>query len=113
MKKKSMESLKRKEDFKRVYTRGKSQANSFLVVYKIKNGSNENRIGYSISKKVGKSVLRNKIRRRLKEIYRHHQEDFVLGYDLVVIVRVRAKEASYGQLETSFLKLMKNVKMLP
>ena len=87
--------LKKNYEFRRLYSKGKSCANAYLVVYCRKNRSGRSRIGYTVSNKVGHAVVRNRIRRRLREIAR--------GYDLVVVSRVRACAADYHQLETAFL----------
>ena len=93
--------LKKNYEFRRLYSKGKSCANAYLVVYCRKNHSG--RIGYTVSNKVGHAVVRNRIRRRLREIYRLHEREIVRGYDLVVVLRVRACAADYHQLETAFL----------
>ena len=96
-------SLKQNHLFRRLYARGKSSACPELVVYCRRNGLGKNRIGYTVSNKVGHAVVRNRIRRRLREIYRLHEREIVRGYDLVVVSRVRACAADYHQLETAFL----------
>ena len=106
------EALKKNNDFRRLYAKGKSAASSFLVMYCRKNGSNRNRIGYTVGTKVGKAVVRNRIRRRLREIYRLHEEDFQRGYDIIVVARVRSKYASYGELEASFSHLAEKLDIL-
>ena len=68
-----------------------------------KTHAGPSRIGYTVSNKVGHAVVRNRIRRRLREIYRLHEREIVRGYDLVVVSRVRACAADYHQLETAFL----------
>ena len=83
-------SMKENSLFRRLYARGKSAANSYLVIYCRKNGGNENRIGYTVSKKLGHAVVRNRVRRRLREIYRLHETEFLPGRDLVVVARSRA-----------------------
>ena len=82
--------LKKNYEFRRLYSKGKSCANAYLVVYCRKNHSGRSRIGYTVSNKVGHAVVRNRIRRRLREIYRLHEREIVRGYDLVVVSRVRA-----------------------
>jgi len=87
--------IKQNYEFRRLYSKGKSCANAYLVVYCRKNRAGRSRIGYTVSNKVGHAVVRNRIRRRLREIAR--------GYDLVVVSRVRARTADYHQLEAAFL----------
>jgi len=98
-------SLKENHLFRRLYRRGASSANAFLVIYARKNGSAENRIGLTVSAKMGCAVKRNKIRRRLREIYRLNEEKFLGGYDMVVVVRSRAMTADYARLEKAYLSL--------
>ena len=75
-------SLKLNHLFRRLYHKGKSCANKYLVLYCRKNGSQENRIGLTVSGKLGHAVVRNKIRRRLREIYRLHEAEFRPGWDI-------------------------------
>lgn len=98
-------SLKENSLFRRLYARGKSAAGSCLVIYCRRNGLEENRIGYTVSKKLGHAVVRNRVRRRLREIYRLHEAEFLPGRDIVVVARSRAVDASYAKLERSFLTL--------
>ena len=76
-------SLKENSVFRRLYAKGKSAASSYLVVYCRKNGRQENRIGITVSKKLGHAVVRNRVRRRFREIYRLHEAEFGIGWDLV------------------------------
>ncbi len=98
-------SLKQNHLFRRLYRRGVSSANAYLVLYCRKNGSTENRVGLTVSAKLGHAVHRNRLRRRLREIYRLHEQQFVRGYDLVVVARTRAMQADYHQLEHAYLSL--------
>ena len=96
-------SLKSNRDFRRLYSRGKRAVSPTLVLYVQRNRSGCNRLGITVSKKLGNAVARNKVRRRLREIYRLHERQIVRGYDLVVVSRVRACTADYHQLEAAFL----------
>ena len=97
-----MVSLKKNKDFSRVYRRGTSKADHFLVLYVFDREDGEaNRFG-----KTGNSVVRHKIKRRLKEIYRLNEDAFSKGHDFVVIGRRGAVEASYAELEKSLKRLM-------
>ena len=98
-------SLKENHVFRRLYAKGRSVASPFLVVYCKKNGSTENRIGLTVGKKLGHAVVRNRVRRRLREIYRLHEAEFLPGYDLVIVARGRAAGAPYARLEASLLSL--------
>ena len=105
-------SLKENHLFRRLYRRGDSCANAFLVIYSRKNGTQCNRIGLTVSAKMGCAVKRNQVRRRLREIYRLHEEQFLPGLDLVVVVRTRAMEADYHRLERAFLALAARQQLL-
>ena len=102
---KNSQSLKKNDDFKRVYRRGRSKADGRLVLYAIKNDLDENRLGISVSKKVGNSVVRHHLARLIREAYRLHEEDFHIGWDLVVVVRQGASNISYYDTERSLIKL--------
>lgn len=99
------ESLKKNIDFRKVYNKGTSRADRFLVMYVLDNHTSGNRLGISVSKKVGNSVVRHHLTRLVRESYRLHEEMFNSGLDIVVIARVNAKEASYHQIEKSLLHL--------
>lgn len=98
-------SLKSNRDFHRLYRRGKQAVAPTMVLYTRKNRLKENRLGITTGKKLGNAVTRNRIRRRLREIYRLHEEAFLPGRDLVVVARVRSAFVSYQALERDFLKL--------
>ena len=100
-----MDSLKKNKDFQNVYRNGKSYADKYLVMYVLENGLESNRIGISVSKKVGNSVVRHHLTRLLRESYRLHEEMFHSGWDIVVIVRVPAKNEGYHKLKSSLLHL--------
>jgi ribonuclease P protein component len=98
-------SLKNNFEFRRLYTKGKSAASPYAVVYCRKNRSSFNRLGLTVSTKIGKAVYRNRIRRRYKEIYRLNENKFDPGYDIVVVVRSKSGKALYRALEADFLNL--------
>ena len=98
-------SLKGNRSFRRMYSKGKSAATATLVLYLRRNGAGENRLGLTVGTKVGKAVRRNRIRRRLREIYRLHEAEMRRGWDIVAIARTRAAEASYRELEADFLRV--------
>ena len=99
------ESLKRSQDFRKVYAEGRSYANRYLVMYMIKNHTDRNRLGISVSKKVGNSVVRHRITRLIRESYRLNEEKFVDGLDLVIIARPSAKEKNFFDIESALLHL--------
>ena len=95
--------LKKNSEFRRLYSRGKSAVNSYMVVYCRKNGGNINRVGYTVSVKLGHAVVRNRVRRRLREIYRLNAPALKEGYDLVIVARARCVGAGYSAMEDAFL----------
>ena len=99
------QSLKQNHLFRRLYRRGQSAANRELVVYCRRNGQGGNRVGLTVSAKLGCAVVRNRLRRRLREIYRLHEGQFRRGFDIVVVARTRAVAADYRRLEQSYLAL--------
>ena len=106
------EALKKNWDFQLVYKNGTSYANRYLVMYVLKNQLNRNRLGISVSKKVGNSVVRHRLTRLIRESYRLNEEKFVCGYDMVVIVRVNGKNQGYHSMESALLHLGKLHKIL-
>ena len=101
------DSLKNNRDFVNVYTSGKSYANRYLVIYTLKNNSDRNRLGISVSKKVGNSVIRHRLKRLIKESYRLHEKMFNSGLDIVVIARKGSDARDYAGIESALLHLMK------
>ncbi|MBQ7480839.1 MAG: ribonuclease P protein component [Lachnospiraceae bacterium] len=101
------DSLKNNTDFKNVYSKGKSKANRFFIMYVFENSTDKNRIGVSVSKKVGNSVIRHRIKRLVKESYRLHEEMFNSGLDIVVIARSGAADLGFYNVESALLHLSK------
>ena len=104
---KHSQSLKKKADFQNVYKCGKSFANRYLVMYVKENDLSINRIGISVSKKVGNSVVRHRVKRLILESYRLHEDMFNSGLDMVVIARTTAKDRSYDEIKSALLHLGK------
>ena len=94
--------LKQNSDFRRLYAKGKSSANRFLVLYCRRNGRGVNRMGYTVSSKLGGAVVRNRVRRRLREIARLNAPALKTGWDLVVVARMRAADAPYAELDRAY-----------
>lgn len=105
-------SLKENRVFRRLYAKGKSAVAPTMVLYCRKNGRKENRFGITAGTKLGHAVVRNKVRRRLREIYRLHEAELLPGYDIVVVARVRAVHSQYKDLEQHFLRLAKKLQLL-
>ena len=102
---KHFNSIKKNRDFQEVYQTGKSYANKLLVMYVKKTDRPETRIGISVSKKVGNSVVRHRLTRLIRESYRLQEEHFQSGYDIVVIARVSANGRSYREMESALIHL--------
>ncbi len=98
--------LKLNHIFRRLYATS-GQANACLVLYARRNRTGQNRIGITVSKKLGHAVVRNRVRRRIREVYRLNEEKFQPGWDIVVVARTRAVSASFGELTKAFLSLAK------
>ena len=96
-------SLKLNHVFRRLYGRGKSAVNPCLAVYCRKNNLGYSRLGLTVGVKLGKAVVRNRTRRRIKEAYRIHEGAFLPGYDIVVVARVRA--AHHNSLPAAVVKV--------
>ena len=104
---KNSQSLKKNADFQNVYQCGKSFANKYLVMYVKENDLGINRIGISVSKKVGNSVVRHRVKRLILESYRLHEDMFNSSLDMVIIARNTAKEKNYHEIESAVLHLGK------
>lgn len=99
------ESLKKNHQFQSVYKNGRSCANRYLVMYIKENGADINRIGISVSKKVGNSIVRHRVTRLIRESYRLHEAVFNSGLDIVIVARVNAAGAGYQETEKALLHL--------
>ncbi len=104
-------SIKSNRDFQRMYRRGKSAVAGTMVLYCQKNRFGQSRLGITTGTKLGHAVVRNKARRRIREIYRLHREELQPGYDLVVVARVRAAHSDYRHMEKDFLYLAKKLNL--
>ena len=104
MKMKDYTSLKKNIDFQKVYKEGKSKANKYLVMYVLPNDLGINRLGISVSKKVGNSVVRHHLTRLIRESYRLNSNMFNSSLDIVVVVRTTARDDSEHLAEKYKLK---------
>ena len=104
---KNSQSLKKNADFQNLYKSGRSFANKYLVMYVKENDLGINRIGISVSKKVGNSVVRHRVKRLILESYRLHEDMFNSGLDMVIIARTTAKEKGYHDIESAVMHLGK------
>ena len=104
-------SLKLNHIFRKLY-HTKGVADGYLVLYARKNRLDCNRVGLTVSKKLGKAHVRNRTRRRLREIYRLNEERFLPGWDIVVVARSKAVDAEFDKLTKSYLSLAKKAGLL-
>lgn len=91
--------------FRRLYSKGKSKASPYLAVYAMKRKYGNRQLGITVSTKVGCAVIRNRVRRRIREAYRLNEARFIEQVDIIIVARVRAGNATYAQLEKSLLTL--------
>ena len=98
-------SIKKNSDFQKVYHTGNSHANRQLVMYVRRVDGQETRIGISVSKKVGNSIVRHRLTRLVRESFRLHKNMLETGLDIVVVVRAAAKDSDYKKIERAFLHL--------
>ena len=97
--------LKKKKDFQAVYSRGKSYANRFLVLYVFRSNGFQGKVGFAAGKKLGNAVKRNRIKRLLRESYRMHQSEIEEGVSLLLVARKAALAVKCQELEKAFLAL--------
>lgn len=95
--------LKKNSEFRRLYSKGKSAVTPYMVLYCRRNRGGENRLGYTVSVKLGHAVTRNRVRRRLREIYRLNAPALRSGWDIVIVARQRCVGARYEKLNAAFL----------
>ena len=100
--------LKLNHIFRRLYTTT-GQANAYMVMYARRNHTNGNRVGITVGKKLGHAVVRNRVRRRIREVYRLTEEKFQPGWDIVVVARTRAIKADFSALTDAYLSLAKKM----
>ena len=101
--------VKQNGDFRRIYRRGRSAVSGGVVVYCLPNKHGKSRLGLTVSTKVGKAVVRNRVRRRIREIFRLSQGKMKQGYDCIVVARTRAAHADYWELKRAFEKTCKKL----
>ena len=104
-------SLKLNHIFRRLYS-SSGHANSFLVLYARKNHSATNRVGVTVSKKLGGAVVRNRVRRRLREVYRLNESRFAPGWDIVVVARSRCIKGDFRKITEAYLSLAQKAGIL-
>lgn len=102
---KKTESLRKTYQFSHVYNEGESHADKYLVLYVLRNNSDCNRLGISVSKKIGNSVVRHHLSRLIREAYRLHEDVFNSGLDMIVVVRRGSSNIDFHQVERSLMHL--------
>ena len=105
--------LKQNHEFRRLYSKGKSAVSPYFVIYCRRTGRPENRLGITTGVKLGNAVKRNRARRRIRELYRTHEQGVPTGYDIVVVARTRAIYGRYDELEHSFVRQMRKLELFP
>lgn len=108
----NFETLKSNRDFKNVYNRKKSFANKYLIMYIKENGTDTLRLGVSVSKKVGNSIVRHRLARLIREAFRLNNDNVKRGLDIVVVARAGLKEKGYKETESAMLHLMKHLDII-
>lgn len=99
-------SMKENHLFRRLYAKGKHVVYPTLALYVRPNHAPRSRLGLTVGTKVGNAVRRNKVRRRLREIYRTHESEMTPGWDMVVVARTRAAHVSYQELRRDMLRAL-------
>ncbi|MDO5381553.1 MAG: ribonuclease P protein component [Eubacteriales bacterium] len=107
MKYKDFETLKKNEDFRYVYNNRNSYANKNLIMYISKNGTDTKRLGVSVSKKVGNSIVRHRLARLIRESFRLNTNHIPNGLDIVVVARANLKDKGFFETEKSMIHLLK------
>jgi len=105
-------SLTQNRDFRRMYAKADNKAGSAVVVYAWRNRRPGNRMGITVSTKIGNAVIRNRARRRIKECYRLNEDKLKSGYDIVIVSRTRAVTIPYAVLDKELLRLFRELGLL-
>lgn len=106
------ESLNKNYEFRRLYSKGKSAGTRLLVIYTLRNRSGLNRLGLTVGGKVGGAVVRNRVRRKIREIYRLNESKLRRSRDIVIVARADSRDASYQELEKAFFSACSKAELL-
>ena len=104
--------VKENYEFRRIYRKGKSVVAPGMVLYCQKNRQGRTRLGVTVSTKLGKAVVRNRVRRRLREIWRLNKKDMETGWDIILVARVRAVDMPYQKLDKMYRRLLREAGLL-
>ena len=105
--------LKENRDFRRLYYRGRSAVSDCLVVYALRNQRGPGRLGITTGTKLGHAVVRNRLRRVIREIYRQHAQELRSDMDVVVVARARAVTAAYSEMDRAFVQCAQRIGLIP
>lgn len=108
----NFETLKKNSDFRKVYSKKRSYANKLIVMYILENGTDALRLGVSVSKKVGNSIVRHRLARLIRESFRLNSADVKRGLDIVVVARTSLKDKGYKETESAMLHLLRMHKVI-
>lgn len=100
-------------EFRRIYRKGKSLVSPQMVLYWQKNRQGQSRLGITVSTKLGHAVVRNRVRRRFRELYRLHKPEMQPGFDVILVARGRAVRSTYQQLDETYLRLLRQAGLVP
>lgn len=104
---KTVETIKKNSQFKYIYSRGKSFTDPNLVLYIVRNNKNTLRLGITVSKKIGNAVVRNRVKRLIREGFRLNRHKFKYGYDIIFVARGLSRKGAFKDIERSIVNLMK------
>lgn len=104
-------SLKLNHEFRRLYAKGKSAVNPCMAVYCRKNRLGYNRLGFTTGTKLGKAVVRNRVRRQLREMYRLHLPEMKKGYDVILVGRVKAVHTPYAAMDRQYVQALRALEL--
>ena len=99
-------SIKKNREYRNIYNTVSGKAHGVIVMYVKDNGTDSNRLGISVSKKVGNSIVRHTFCRKIREIFRLNNYQTVQGKDIIVTARSRAGSADYNKLNRDYVKLL-------
>jgi ribonuclease P protein component len=108
----ALNTLKKNRDFSYVYRRGRSVSSPMMSLIYLKRGEDNTRAGFSVGKKTGKSVTRNRIKRRLREAYRMTRSNIKDGFDLIFVAREPLARSDFAGIQDTMRTLLARAKLL-